>query len=91
VGDPHYLPADPTAALAYAVLLVADTERPFRADSKQCRLETCAKFFFSSDTPAPTGRDRSRYCTPAHRNEAHHATSAERMRRWRERIARKSK
>jgi hypothetical protein len=86
-----YFPPGISAAISYGVLVIADTARALRADLKQCRLERCGCFFFSSDSPAATGRDRARYCTPEHMIEAHKATSAERTRRWRERKARKQK
>lgn len=83
----HYFPPGASAAIAYGVMLLADAARPFRGDLKQCRLTTCGRFFFSSDSPAATGRDRARYCTPEHMLEAHRATSAERTRKWRKRKA----
>jgi hypothetical protein len=83
----QYLPESPAAAISYGTLLMADQGRPFRRDLKKCQREGCGRFFFSSDSPALTGRDRSRFCTPEHMDEHHKSTSAERVRRWRERAA----
>lgn len=79
----RYQHENAAAAIAYGTLLVADEGRTFRADLRQCCLKSCGRFFFKTDTPAATGRDRDRYCEPAHREEAHKATSAARTRRWR--------
>jgi hypothetical protein len=87
----HYMPEGPAAAIAYGVLLIADAAGPYQRDLKQCRLDSCGRFFFSSDSPAATGRDRSRYCTPEHMGKAHKQTSAARTRRWRERKVKKAK
>jgi hypothetical protein len=97
--DPHgkliarliYKHESPAAAIAYGTLLMADEGRPFRRDLKQCQLKGCGLFFFASDSPAQTGRNRSRFCTPEHMHEHHKSTGAERVRRHRERQARKQK
>jgi hypothetical protein len=83
----RYLPDDLRAALAYGVLLLRDTERPFGKDLKQCRLPGCGRFFLASDQvtdPSLPGRRRHRYCSPEHM-AAGQNTSAERTRRWRTR------
>ena len=79
----HYDPEGPAAAIAYGTLLIADTARPFRRDLKRCRLESCGRFFFSSDSPALSGRDRTKFCSPEHLQLHHQSTSAERVRKWR--------
>jgi hypothetical protein len=81
----RYLPESIEAAISYGVLLMVDTERPYRRDLKRCCLPACSRYFFSSDSPAATGRDRVLYCSRDHMIERHKSTSAERTRRWRER------
>jgi hypothetical protein len=81
----RYLPEDLRAAVAYGVLLLRDTGRPFLEDLKQCRLAACKRFFLVSDQvkdPRAPGRRRHRYCSPEHM-AAGQNTSAERTRRWR--------
>jgi hypothetical protein len=81
----RYMPENIEAAISYGVLLMADVGRPYRRDLKKCCLPSCSRYFFSSDSPAPTGRDRVLYHSPECMIAKHKTTSADRTRRWRER------
>jgi hypothetical protein len=80
-----FVPLSFGALPAYAVLLLLDEELELGKDLKRCKFQGCGLFFFSSVRSEGTGRPRERYCSKKHFLAARRGTSAERMRRSRER------
>lgn len=77
-----YLPLDLPAALAYALLLLADQTKGHGRNLRQCQLDQCQKFFFIQRPK--TGRPRTKYCSDEHMHKAHQASASQRVRKSRE-------
>jgi hypothetical protein len=65
------------------VILLEDTERPFKEKLCQCRLESCGLFFF--EVKPPTGRPQRKYCSEEHMLMAHDQNAPNRMKKRRRR------
>lgn len=77
----HY-PADVDAALAFALLVILDSQKPYGGDLCRCKLQECRRFFLTI-RPA-TGRPRRDYCSQQHLDEARAATGSQRVKKFRE-------
>ncbi len=83
---------EPTAPVAYALLLFLDAEKPYGRDLCRCKLKECGKFFFAKLPKKGTGRMQREYCPDSnHRILAHRAAAPERVRKSRQKRKRQSK
>lgn len=78
---------DLPAALDYGLLLLLAANRPFGGALRQCALAECGRFFLY-EKPT-TGRARTRYCSEEHRLKYHAQDAKNRVRRMREKRARR--
>ena len=79
----HFLPESLPALLAYAILVLRDESKEFKADFARCKLARCGKYFFISEVPQGPGRHRKSYCCAEHMKEQHKSTGAERVKKHR--------
>jgi len=86
------LPVDLQTSFALASNLLVSADRPYGHELCRCQLPSCQRFFFVHQDQSG-GQPRRKYCIPEHMRELHRLQTAERVRRYRERLkkARKSK
>jgi hypothetical protein len=81
----RYWPLDLDAAIGYALALLLDAGRPYRAKLCRCDLSTCRRFFLAPPSmPGKGGKPLTTVCNPLHKPLADNEKSLERTRRWRE-------
>lgn len=79
----RYIPADLEAALAYVLMLLLDSTRPYGRDLCRCKLPDCRRFFLA--IKPVIGRPRRDYCCEGHLQKSRALTGVERVQRYRER------
>ncbi len=76
--------SEPQPQIAFALMLLLECE--FRNQVCRCKWERCGRFFLAAAPKGGRGAPIREYCPDTdHRDQAHQATAAERMRRSRER------
>jgi hypothetical protein len=82
--DQKVISRGPWGALIYALWLLVDPQRPFRARLCNCQYSNCRRFFMSPAKKGP-GRQRTRYCSPQHGEAGDAERSPVRMKKARRR------
>jgi hypothetical protein len=79
--DIYYYSHAIEGAIAYALMLMLDTDKKIGEALRVCKLEYCDRIFLSK--PPQKGGPRPRYCNPEHKLASDKLTGAERTARWR--------
>lgn len=82
--DQKVISRGPWGALTYALWLLVDAQRPFRARLCNCQYSECRRYFMSPAKKGP-GRQRTRYCSPQHGEAGDAERSPVRMKKARRR------
>jgi hypothetical protein len=82
--DQKVISRGPWGALIYALWLLVDPQRPFRARLCNCQYSKCRRFFMKPPKKGP-GRQRTRYCSPQHGEAGDAERSPVRMKKARRR------